>query len=387
MNIIEKYSLNSGLKIKKPEIYMKYFPMPIQKYIYFDPNNSINYKYWEEVFNLTGAILDQAKIDIVYVNYKSIQPMEINSKIINLAKFKINKNQHAYLIKNSLLYLGTPSFGMNIASMFDKKIVSIFGDTNLQNEYPYWSSKENVKILTPKSNEKPYYGTEAIDTRINSIYPEEIAYSILDLLDIKYEKSFKTLFIGNNFSSRTLEIIPEDISCFSSVGIKNPIIRMDYFFDEGILSEVLGLFESSIIFTDKSIDLNLINRYKNNISTIVYYIDEMHDVNFIKALKALGVKYSLVTKINLKDNPDIKLDYMELGLIKEIRKREMPIQSFAQNIFYKTNRVLIGKHGKFMTKFDWENNRFSGKLIVPENGSFWDEDLDNLLIYAVDKKI
>jgi hypothetical protein len=389
MNIIEKYALNCGAKINKPEIYPKYFPMPMEKYIYFDPivnSNEKNYDFWEEVISLISDQLIKYNIHILYINYKNSKPIQINQKIINLSKHNITKNQHAYLIKNCELYLGGPSFGMNVASMYDKKIVSIFGNTNYQNDYPYWSKKENFKIILPDCNTKPFHKGEDTGERINSIYPEVIAYSILDALNIPYEKIFRTLYIGKDYKAKTLEIIPEENSICKNININNPIIRMDYFFDEKVLDFILARFSSSIIFTNKPIDIEILKKYKNNISSVIYIVEEDNDFNFVKKLKNLGINFSLHTKLDLNKFNDLKLNYMDLGLIKELKKINKPNIPKGK-IFYKTNKIILGKHGKFMTKFDWQNDRLSSDLDVPENSSFWEEDSNNLYLYTIDKEL
>lgn len=390
MNIIEKYALNCGVKIEKPKIYQKYFPIPMEKYIYFDPNvnlNEKNYKYWEEVISSLSEELQKHNIHILYVNYKNIKPIDINQRVINLARYSLNKNQHAYLINNCELYLGGPSFGMNVASLFNKKIVSICGNSNFQNEYPYWSSKEMIRIILPDTKSKPFYNHEDQEERINTIFPETIVRNTLELLGIKLSKNFSTVYIGENFNSKTLELIPEDLSVCSNVNINNPVIRMDYYFNETVLSKILERYQSSIIFTKKPINSSLIEKYRNNISTVIYSIDENHDPKFIKDLRSIGIPFNLMTNLNLSDFNDIKLDYMDLGLIKEIPIGTKPINLPKTKIFYKTNRTIIGKLGKFMTKFDWENNRLSTQPVIPDNNKFWEEDASNLFLYTIDNNL
>ena len=37
MHLIERYALNTGVKIDRPEVYQDYFPVPFKKFIVFAP--------------------------------------------------------------------------------------------------------------------------------------------------------------------------------------------------------------------------------------------------------------------------------------------------------------------------------------------------------------
>lgn len=389
MNLLQKYSLTCGLKSKLPSIYEVYFPMPFKKYIYFEPfsnENGDRYKYWTQVIELLSPALESNNIKIIHCDPINFQEKkEISEKCVNISGQIINRNQAAYLIKKSICYLGTPSFAFNVASFFNKKIVCLYGNASPKNIPAPFSSKDNVYCLEPQTKLKPFYISPDLFQRINLIKPEEIAQSVLNALGIDLKINFSTLHIGNNFENKTLEIIPEDGVEKCSININNPIIRMDYKFNENILSLLLTKYNSSIIFTDREISEELLLRHRSSISRLIYIIKKDNNPNFIKLVNNIGIKADLISYLDKESIQKIKINYMDFGAIKLIEKHKKPVLPDSKTYGYISSRIIFGKDGQFKTKYDWTFNSPSTD-ISNVSQDFWDEDSENLYIYCVDTK-
>ncbi len=98
MHFLERYALSSGLKIDKPFIYEKFFPVPLEKYITLHPHsqyNSKNYDFWPEVLNLIVPVLEKEKISIVQIG--TDQDVQLDGTYRVSGQTTIN--QVAYIVK------------------------------------------------------------------------------------------------------------------------------------------------------------------------------------------------------------------------------------------------------------------------------------------------
>jgi hypothetical protein len=378
MHILEKYALESASKIDKPFIFEAFFPLPFQKYISFSPlnKNKQRYLYWSDVIDIINPYLEKEDIKIVQLNGDKLNNcFDLNGQI----DFK---NQ-AYLIKHSLLHFGSDNLASQISSIFDKKIVTLYGDFPPENKKPYWAKEEKSFDIFLKKNEKPNYNIN--DTNeINEIKPEEIASKILDLLDIKYEKMIRTEFIGRSYVNKTFEIVPNGFFQ-PPKQVTNLIVRMDYFFDEKCLDFFLNC-KKSIIITNRRINLNLLEKNKNNILSIVYEIDEQNDADFVLDIKNTGIKYDLVSYLSEAELNKIKLKYLDLGLIHRKDPQEIPDNLLTKDkiYFFKSSRFLFSKEGIFATKYHWTNS-IQIKDIPIFTKDIDPKEFENLYIFSIDK--
>jgi hypothetical protein len=80
------------------------------------------------------------------------------------------KIQHvAYLIKNAIMHVGADSFAAHIASGYDKKILAVYSNNNINNVKPYWTKVEDMVLLEPERLDKPNYSAEETPKTINNI--------------------------------------------------------------------------------------------------------------------------------------------------------------------------------------------------------------------------
>jgi len=380
MHLVERYATACGVKIDKPYIYENFFPLPVEKYITFQPFSkypSKNYDYWEEVTSILLPYFQKNNINIIQIGGKDDKPI---ANCINLCgQTKIS--QAAFIIKRSIMHLGADSFAAHIASGYDKKIVAIYSNNNINNVKPYWTNPEDMTLLKPSTNKKPQYSANEIPKTINSIKPEEIAKSVLDLLNIKYDSLPKTLSIGEEYTNKTLEVIPDKAFDITQVQIDNIIVRMDYEFNEQILEYYLQN-KKCIIITDKPVNENLLKNYKEKIPQLVYIVDKNNDPNFAKSLKRNAINYALISYLEEKDLNEFKLDYMDYGLIIR-RTYPNKLNINYNNTYFKSSKIILSGKGQFSTKYQWAKNDNSNKFVDdPE----LQKELNNLYIFSLDQK-
>jgi hypothetical protein len=382
MRLLDTYATNTGSKIDKPFIYSKYFPLPIEKYITFQaqtPYDSRNYSYWQEVISLIHPYLNKNNINIVQVGTKDEKPL---NGVINLLG-QTNINQLAYIIENNILHFGADSLCVHLSSYFNKLIVSLYSISNPNVAGPHFGDKNKHVLLKGYErigNKKPSYSQVESPKSIDQIKPEEIAGAILKLLDIEYSNLPESIYFGQDFNARSFEVVPDEIIDVNSIPIENPIVRMDYYFNEQALENILSA-KKTIIFTNKSIKKDLIQKYKKNILQVIYIVEEDNDVNFVKLLKNNSINYTLLSFLEESILNKYKIDYMDYNLIinKKHKTKEDAKIIDTNDLFYKSSRTLISSKGQFISRYDWLHN--SGNKVV-DDPEFWKE-VDNFYIFKL----
>jgi len=378
MHLLERYATSCGVKIGKPYIYEQFFPVTEDKYISFQPFSkygSKNYDYWDEVVNLIQPYLEKQNIKLIQIGANE------DRKVVGCLNVcgQTNVPQAAYIIKNAIMHIGADSFAAHIASGYGKKIVTLYSNNNIENVKPYWSNNNDVSLISPKVNRKPQYSVDEFPKSINEIKPEQIAESILQKLNIEHNHLPETVFIGKEYISKTLEIIPDTLIDTNQINIDTLIIRMDYIFNEQVLHHFVQT-KKCIIFTNKPINIELLKAYKQNIAQLIYIVEEDNDFNFIKELKTNVINYQMISWLSEEDLNKYKLNYMDYGLIF---RKEYPTVDFQlkDNLHYKSSRILLSAKGQFGTKYQWQNDIKDSKL---GNNQELLKEIGNLYIFSID---
>ncbi len=380
MHLIERYATSCGVKIGKPYIYETFFPLPVEKYITFQPfskYSSKNYDYWQEVINYITPHLNKENIKIVQIGKNEDFRFKDTVHLCGLTTI----SQSASVIRNGLLHLGADSFASHVASGMNKKIVTIYSNNNINNVKPYWTKDEDMVLFTANDeNRKPSYSAEEQSKVINNIKPEDIAKAVLKMLNINYNNLPETVHFGSDYIQTSYEVIPDKDLNASTILIENPIIRMDYIFNENFLEEMLKI-KNAIIFTNKPIKKSIIEKYKSKIKQLIYVIEEDNDPNFVKLLKNNSINYLLLSFLEEDILNKFKINYLDYNLIiskKHKTKKDFKIIE-VNNLFYKSSRILISSKGRSISKYDWLNN--SGDKVV-DDPDFWKE-ADNFYIFKL----
>ena len=395
MHIVESFALNSASKIDKPYIYDTYIPLQwnTEKYITFQPfgtwprGQAKRYSYWEEVMDILRPIFDSNGIHIVQIGSKG-EPLIKGT--MNMAG-KTTINQAAYLIKNSLLHLGLDSFGVHIASGYGKKIVALYSNGLPATCGPYWSDEKDVRLIcSVKEGEQPSWSEQENPKTIDRIKAEEIAQSVCELLGLKFNYDFETVYVGQNYAQKKIEIVPTNqVGNWKDFGVDSMILRMDKHFNEAVCASQLEKCPCSLV-TDQPIRLDLIKYFSKDITELVFDVKDTQHIEYLKALKSLGVKLYLISHLNESDFNKLKLNYIDVGPIvhlphnnKETFLKENKDIDF-DNLYYKSGATIVRNKAVYGT--------YSPKEKTPINfthgtdprkfddcSELW-KDLDRLLI-------
>jgi hypothetical protein len=367
MHILEQYSLNCGLKIGKPYIYEKYFPLPYDKYVTFNSFGNFNsqkYSYWQEVIDILAPILLKENIRIVQIGQKEDNYYNNCFNLLGQTNF----NQIAYIINNGMLHFGVDSFSNQVASFFNKKIVALYSNVYKSQSKPYWSNKENIKLIQANLNDKkPSYAPEEYPKIIDNIKPEEIANSILNLLNIKNENTYETVFIGDRYGQLLLESVPS-IILPPNVFPNNLLnIRFDYV-DEIIEDHYICTLNNlntrnCTITTDKSFEIEKLLQLKNKIASIFYDIT-FNDINFdfVNKVKSFGLKLNFIfnKSKNKNDNElnDKKLELVDHPeLINIVEYKDKAKDLILSSKAYKSKRIIFANNKTYLSKAAFLENK------------------------------
>ena len=354
MHLVETYATNCGLKIDHPYILEKYFPLNMEKYITINPYSkpAKTYDYWADVIELIKPHLDRDGIKLLQIGGKNERVLPHCMSVAG----QTNVNQVAYIIRNSMLHFGVDSFPIHIASSYNKKIVALYSSLHPQNAGPYWGDKENQVLLEPdRKGDKPSYSLEEWPKTINTIRPEKIAQAIIGLLGIESKFEHETIFVGDSHIATMLEIIPNHIANHESIGVDNMIVRMDFEFNEQNLAQQLALCPCSIV-TNRPISAEIVTKFKGRINEVVFMLEkDTHSPDFVKLLYNNAIKCLLLSYESEKNIQDMKIHYMDYGVIGIKRATEPEkIKELEgvdiNNLFYKSSKLTLS-NGKIYPSY------------------------------------
>ncbi|MEK6881515.1 MAG: glycosyltransferase family 9 protein, partial [Nanoarchaeota archaeon] len=218
------------MAIHKPEIYLQFCPIPCDKYITIQTAGAMlakNYYFFQEIIDLILPILQKNDIKIVQLGGKNEQ--KLNGALDLLEKTTIN--QLAYLISKALLHIGTDSCGVHFASGFNIPIVALYSVSPPSICGPYFGDKSKQICLEPPMNGRKYSFTPTENpSPVNKISPEQVASSIMQLLNISWKSPVSTISLGSEYQNAILECIPNQVVQPFFNGVLN--LRGDLFFNE-----------------------------------------------------------------------------------------------------------------------------------------------------------
>lgn len=375
MHLVESYATNCGLKIDKPIIYEKFFPLGFDKYITFEASleASKDYDYWHDVINtMLPKLLDKG-ITIVQIGKRGSKHVQNCASAIGIT----NRNQEAYIIKNSMLHFGADGFISQLAGMYDIPLVCLYSNNNKNDIKPYWGNPEKqILIESDRGGRKPSYSNVENPKTINMIKPETISAAICKLLNLEHDFNYKTLEFGFNYANKIVETVPNQIVSAEQMGITSIIVRMDFEFDEEKLVEQLKHSVCSIV-TDKPIEEKIFARYKSNIKEVIYYIKKDNDPNFVGVLQKNAIQFALFSDLTEEEINPFKIHYMDYGII---HRKDIPSYEHLKNrddVYYRSSKLTLSNGKMYPSKAAYLENKDSKDQFevnkVIDNEEFWRE--------------
>jgi hypothetical protein len=376
MHIIESYAADSRLKIDKPFIYQKYFPLTFGDFITLnsdDKSAGRDYKFWSTVTPLLSPYLTKRNISIVQIGTKDDSLIK---GCIDL-RGRGTINQTSYIIDNALLHLGVESGFTQLASGLAKKIVTIFplGRKPCATG-PYWSDPSKVVNITPD------------DENINSITPESIVKAVCNLLNIEFDYGYETLFIGSAYDKAIIEHVPDTTINVTGFSGRTIFERMDLEHSEECLDKQLGVdcgCDYSII-TERPIDMKILKKHKDKIKALFYRFSKNHSVSFVNDLLKTGINYVLCSRESKEFVQSVKINYMDHGLIhrdeivnpKELEKLK---NEDLENLYFSSNKFIISNQKFYPNVSYWKENKNVPKIdtcsvfkLLNVDSFWWDTD-------------
>jgi hypothetical protein len=377
MHLLDRYALSCGVKIDKPFILEQYYPIALDKYIVFQTSgkgNSRQYDYWHKVFYFIREYYPDCKI--VHVGLPSDQTVEGVDEDL---RGRTSIRQLAYVIKNSLLYLGVDSLSAHLAGFYNRKIVSLYSYCYAQNCYPVWGDKKNKSLIEVdwEKHGKPSFSLVEKNKKINTIKPEIIAQNVLDQLAVANDlNKVKSLYFGNHYNDSVIEIIPNELRLPSFIQNKLCNIRMDLHFDEKIL-EIISRVSHLNIITDKEISIECVNKIKNKIQAVTIEASERITVQYLDQLKSLGIKISLFAKDSERWG-ELAERFFDFSLEKEMSFTKEDIKNnneINEDCVFLSEKVFISNGKIYASEFFWKKDlvkldKHSKIVDVPD---FWKE--------------
>lgn len=356
-HLLEAYSLMSSSKISAPFILEKFFPLPLDRYITFQPQSkypSKNYDLWEDVLEILAPILKEHNIGIIQIGGPGERPYPHCYH----TQSKTSLNQAAYIIKRGLLHLGVDSVGVHYAGAFDKPIVALYSNNYINCVKSYWGDISKQILLEPERREnKPSFSAEEQPKTINTIKPERIAKSVCQLLELPFDYPYETIYIGENYLSKTIESIPNSLTNIGNLGIDTLVVRMDFEFNEQVLMHQMQQCLVTII-TNKPINIELLRAFRGRIKQLFYIIDENHDSKFAEQVQKLSIPLQLFSFLSEERLNEFKLEYIDiLPIFRKETKTRANIKEICDisndKLYYKTSKITLNQGGIFMSKAAW----------------------------------
>lgn len=381
MKFIENYALQSGQKIGKIEILEKYFPLDSERYILVQPYSkpAKSFDYWDDVIEILTPILKEAGLSIVQVGANGEKPL---IGCVHL-QGKTSIAQTSYLISKSVLVLTADSFCSHLAGHYNKSRVILSSSNYSENVAPYFGSPEKQIILEPdRSKRKPSFQLdEGPKKQIDEIKIEDIASAVCKLLGLSFNFEYETLFVGDIYQSKILEVTAHGVTDVRNLGTDSIIVRLDYEFNEEILRHQMEHCPVTIV-TDKPINLELLKAYKQRIKQIFYIITENNDPAFALGVTRLGLPIHMFSYLSEEKLNTYKLNFLDIAPIfrKEVKTRSQikEIQDIpTDQLFYKSSKHLLAKGKIFPSKAaylsDLPNSTINEICPIIDNDEFFND--------------
>jgi hypothetical protein len=340
----------------------------------------------QEFINLITPYLNKKEISIIELGWN-------NHRVEGVVSLKnaTDPKQAAYIMQDSLLHVGPENFLTHLASFYGKPFVALFSNTTPGYSMPKWSGDDPTAYLrelaveSDRGNDKPSFSGEEKSKSVNRISAEEVAGKCLSLLGI--ENSFsniKPVFIGKVFHSPCIEAIPNFTppADFFTRALIN--LRLDYHFNE----DLIPLFANNkkiTIVTDREVKISILNSIKPNMEAIFLQVDESTNPEYIKALKALGLKVMLIAKksANMSDTRLHLLDWIIEEEISVDKKSLDNHQEICDTTRYKSCKMLFSENKKYSSKSAWLSQVESHEdQMIIDNPDFWNES-DYFKLYNI----
>lgn len=400
MKLIETYALSCGLRIDKPHLIEKFYPLTEGKYLTIQAGSgqqAKNYDHFNEVMDLLLPFLKAHQISVIQLGAKEDPPIKHCRSLLG----QTSLGQAASIVRGSELHFGLDSWLAHWAGAIGRPLVSLYGNTSAREHGPYWQSDKTKLIEAHRNGRKPTFSAEWPKS-INTIPPEEIANSVLHFLGLSETISQRTLFIGQIYHQTVLEYIPNfpfDPRVAPNQGVT---ARLDYGGEEQHIFNGLANGAKFNIVTNRPMTLAALKQLKHNILGLTHEVFPDTDLEYIKELTRLGLKLRIISRESDEAKiADLRMrffDYVRVEYVGAAKKESFLTDADAylnstldretkwDTLQYRSNKFLLSNGKIYASKAGWKADKpiasfeanTQGVFDTPE---FW-EEYQHFRIYA-----
>lgn len=372
MKTLKAYSSYCEVEPSDLFIYEQFLPSIADKFISFHVNK---YPYFLEVINLIKKPVEEA-------GYSIIQMQTDQSNIIKgvLGIGNISLGQTAFVLKESSLHFGEDSILFDVCSRYDTKGVILFGHSYPETNAPYHKKDNFLKLKC--FDKKPSFNPQD-DNSIRKVKPERIASAVLSKLFGKnFKLPYETKHIGSYYRPKIElhELWPQEDTPLDIKVPKEGIlcVRMDYSFDELFLSRVLQRNKAVNIATNKSIRLDMIKYFRQNIRHIDLVVDDDLEEDFIESIRRLNIPHAIISRNTGEKLNKLKAKYFTSGVLNCVKIHDKEeIEKIAADetvLSYKSGKTLHRGGKSYRSKYDCLHDHPIGDEIFGKCFDIYDEE-------------
>ena len=357
MHLLDQYSLATSSIVGKPYILEKYFPLPYNKYVVFAPFSkpSKNYSYYQDVLDILRTILKENGIEIVQVGAAG----EHGFQNCYHTQGRTSLNNVYHILKNSLLYFGADTYAQHFSSAIGIPSVILISNNFSNNVRGYWNRDKQIILEPDRTKRNPSFVLdEGPNKQIDEIKAENIAKAICQLLNLPFNYPYETIYTGETYKNKLIEMVPDSVTNISNLGIDSIIIRLDYLFNEDILTHQMGHCPVTVV-TNRPIKQEILQYGRGGrIKQLCYIVDKDNNVEFAKSVIKNGIPLSMVSYLSEEELNKFKLDFLDVALItrKDIKTKNSikEIEGVPpEKLFYKSSKITLSQGKIFLSKSDW----------------------------------
>lgn len=382
-HLVEEYAKNLGVKTAKPIVSKHFWPLPFDKYITIcldDSTPSKQYKYYEIVIDMIKTYLSTNGIKIIQIGSSKSQKLNnVDARI-----FDLNFKNNAYIISKSKLHVGIDNVFSHYASSIDIPLITIFGNVYANISRGYWG-KNQINIEAPWKV-KPSLNAVDSEDSINKIEPEKIAEAILKQLSINARINLKTKFIGDFYSSKVIELVPNFFTPLPELQNQLTFIRLDYGVDKDCFVKWCNFLNAYSIFSYYLLPVHFCSQFSGKIKSISYLINEYSNIpdDYLKELQALNIPVTLLVEKE-SELAELREKFFDwnVQLYFRANKEMLPddCKDFS-NLYFNSSKTLLADNKKYPSKYHWrEQKNFVDKNFNLEDNATLLEELNHFYLY------
>jgi hypothetical protein len=340
MNLLEKLSLSTGLKIESPFVYERFFPPPSKKYILIENNRREGLKPYASADELSAIIFPYlSQVDVEVIQFK-INPTDIPIfRAKQLSKTPLQQLNN--LIRYSELVITNNPYTCHVANQLSAK-----------NIFLYQEDLYNLHI--PKYNKTTNIISKGIDC-----FPELICREIIKHFNIQSELlRIEPIRKGLNYEDKRIECIPDFTLGEHPIAKQFLTIRADIHFS---INNIMNLIanNSCILKCKRLPDIKyLLNpKISKNLHSIIFEVSSETTEEQLTELFSINKPVKLITN-DAKNLKKIRLKHADYIIEFEDRKKNLDIlKSICNNeVYYKSSKVIMSKGKQYSSESNWLEN-------------------------------